>query len=159
MHAESRCGGVSPVELQMESLTLEELRGTCAWRQGEWGSRASGTLLGLGGGFGHSWLSEPRIGCPGNTWTMLMNNWNKNLPGNTHGSVQLNFLFASYQWKEQFRYTYRLPAIQSIGKVAQWDLPPSSTSPTNTAPHIHLLKQGSPLLLLFGTGPSKNHFQ
>lgn len=53
-----------------ESVWLEEVGGgTRGWRAGERGSRASGTLLGLGGGFGHSWLSEPRIAWPVETQT------------------------------------------------------------------------------------------
>lgn len=57
---------------EVESVRLEELEGgTSGWRPGERGSRASGTLLGFGGGLGHSWLSEPRMAWPGNTWTIL----------------------------------------------------------------------------------------
>lgn len=48
-------GAVSLGEVLEESVRAEELEeGTSGCRQGERGSRVSGTLLGFGGGLGHS---------------------------------------------------------------------------------------------------------
>lgn len=55
MREESMGGAVSLVQTLEESVRPEELvGGTSGCRQGDRGSRASGTLLGFGGGLGHS---------------------------------------------------------------------------------------------------------
>lgn len=60
---------------QLPALQEEAARGDTAqlgeeagdregWTEGAWGDWARSSLLGLGGGLGHNWLSEPRIACP-----------------------------------------------------------------------------------------------
>lgn len=58
----SREGAAKMEETDDDSVWMEAFKeGATGGGQQEQGSRHSGTLLGLGGGLGHSWLSEPRI--------------------------------------------------------------------------------------------------